>query len=106
MSETRQLTIFNGRLLEQMRGLNRSWFETLQRIRQIESEFGARVLSAKSSAEAIDICNEWMKRRLEVVSEEQRIFASGWLGLISDLVAQKGEAPAKSNGAEQQPGLP
>ena len=102
MSETRQLTIFNDRLLEQMRGMNRSWFETLQRIRQIESEFGARVLSAKSSAEAIDICNEWMKRRLEIVSEEQRIFASGWLGLISDLVRPKGDASAKVNGAEQQ----
>ena len=105
MGELRQSSIFNDNLLEKMRSMHRSWFDNLQMIRQIESEFGTRIIGAKSSAEAINICNDWMKKRLELLSEEQRLFVAGWLSLISDMVALK-EAPVKSNGAMQQAGHP
>jgi hypothetical protein len=104
MNEKRQSAIFTDGLLEKMRDMHRAWFENLQMIRQVESEFGARIVSAKSSAEAINICNDWMKRRLELISAEQSLFVAGWLSLISDMVAHKEEAQAKSNGAVHQPG--
>lgn len=102
----RQPTIFNDSLLEQMQCMNRSWIENLRRIRQIESDFGARVLCAKNSAEAINICSEWMRQRLEVVSDEHRTFVAGWLSLISDLARLKAETPAKSDGATHPHGQP
>ena len=106
MDELRQSTVFNDGLLEKMRDMHRSWFENLQRIRHMESEFGARIIGAKSSAEAIDICNDWMKRRLELISEEQRLFVSGWSSLISDMMVLKEKASLKPNGIVQQAGHP
>ena len=42
---------FNAGLFDRMRRMNRSWLERLREIHEIESEFGARLLAANSSAE-------------------------------------------------------
>ena len=84
MTEPADLMGFNNKLFERMRDMHRSWLERLREIRQIEAEFGSRLLTAKNASEATAICNEWMTKRLEIVVSEQQTFAAAWLGLISD----------------------
>jgi hypothetical protein len=84
MTELADLMGFNNKLFERMRDMHRSWLERLRDIRQIEAEFGARLLTAKSASEATAICKEWMTKRLETIANDQQIFAAGWLGLVSD----------------------
>ena len=80
---------FNNNLFERTQEMNRSWLKRLQEIRQIDSDFGARLLAAHSPAEATDICNEWMRKHLEIVASEQRSFTTAWLGLISNVMASR-----------------
>jgi hypothetical protein len=79
-------TSFNIGLFERMRDMHRSWLERLREIRQLESDFGTKLLTAKSPSEATIICNEWMAKRLETVANEQQTFATAWIGLISDVL--------------------
>jgi hypothetical protein len=96
MSQKSETTCFNVGLLERMQDMHRSWIERLREIRQIESDFGNRLLNAKNPSEATMICTEWMARRLETVAGEQQMFAAAWLGLISDAVKSARPAPTKS----------
>jgi hypothetical protein len=96
MTEPAGFIGFNNTLFERMRDMHRSWLERLREIGQIESEFGTRLLTAKSPSEATAICNEWMTRRVETVACEQQAFAAAWLGLISDATKV---TPAISAGA-------
>jgi hypothetical protein len=84
MNKPADFIAFNGNLFERMRDMHRSWLEKLREIRQIEAEFGTRLLTAKSPSEATAICSEWMTKRLETVACEHQAFAVAWLGLISD----------------------
>jgi hypothetical protein len=84
-----------------MRDMHRSWLVKLREIRQIESEFGTRLLTAKSPSEATNICNEWMAKRLETVASEQQTFATGWLGLISDAIKSESTISAKEPDHDQ-----
>ena len=88
-----QTTYFNTGLFERMRDMHRLWLERLQEIRQIESDFGTRLLNAKNPSEARTLCNEWMAKRLATVASEQQVFAAAWLGLISEATMP---APATS----------
>ena len=96
MTEPADFIAFNNNLFDRMRDMHRSWLERLREIRQIETEFGTRLLIAKSPSEATAICNEWMTKRLEIVVSEQQTFAAAWLGLISDATKA---TPAISAGA-------
>jgi hypothetical protein len=86
MSQTPQSTYSNAELFERMQDMHRSWIERLREIRQIESDFGSRLLNAKNPTEATMVCTEWMARRLETVASEQQTFATAWFGLISNAV--------------------
>src|SRR5882757_8197711 len=77
---------FNGDLFEQMRDMNRSWLERLREVRQLESEFGSRLLVGKNPAEAAAIRNNWIAKRLQSLAAEQQIFTTAWLGLVSHVV--------------------
>jgi hypothetical protein len=83
-TETASFPSFNAGLFDRMRVMSRSWIERLREVHQIEQDFGARLLAAKSPAEATIICHEWMAKRLEAVAGEQKAFTSEWLGLVSD----------------------
>lgn len=85
-TEATSFKSFNTGLFERMQDMNRSWLEKLREIRQIESDFGNRLLNAKSPSEATIVCNEWMGKRLEIVASEQQTFAAAWLGLVSDVI--------------------
>jgi hypothetical protein len=85
-TETTGIVDLNGNLFEQMRDMNRAWLERLRETRQMESEFGSRLLVAKNPAEAAAICNDWMAKRLQSVAAEQQIFTTAWLGLVSHVV--------------------
>jgi hypothetical protein len=96
MSESPKTTYSNADLLERMRDMHRSWIERLRKIRQIESDFGNRLLNAKTPSEAIMVCTEWMARRLETIAGEQQTFATVWLDLTSYAVKAARPAPTKS----------
>ena len=52
MTEPADLMGFNNKLFERMGDMHRSWLERLRDIRQIEAEFGTRLLTAKNASEA------------------------------------------------------
>ena len=84
---------FNAPSFEQMRDMHRAWLERLQEIGQLESDFGTRLMIAKSPSEAASVCREWMARHVETIAHEQKTFANAWLRLIVDVM---GSAPAVS----------
>jgi hypothetical protein len=96
MSQKAGTIYSNAELHERMQDMHRSWIERLREIRQIESDFGNRLLTAKNPSEAILVCTEWMARRLETVASEQQTFATAWLDLISNAVKSARPAPTKS----------
>jgi len=85
MTTQTETTYFNGRLFDRMQDMNRTWLERLREIRQIEAEYGSKLLAAKTSSEGATICNEWMAKRLETVANEQKAFTTAWLDLFSDM---------------------
>jgi hypothetical protein len=85
-TEATSFSSFNASLFDRMRVMSRSWIERLRDVHQIEQDFGARLLAAKSPAEATSICHQWMAKRLEAVASEQKAFTSEWLGLVSDTI--------------------
>jgi hypothetical protein len=101
MSEPPETTYSNAELFKRMQDMHRSWIERLREIRQIESDFGNRLLNAKNPMEATIVCTEWMARRLETVASEQQTFATAWLDLISNAVKSARPAPAKSPESSQ-----
>jgi hypothetical protein len=96
MSEPPETTYSNAELFKRMQDMHRSWIERLREIRQIESDFGNRLLNAKNPMEATIVCTEWMARRLETVASEQQTFATAWLGLISNAVKSARSAATES----------
>jgi hypothetical protein len=94
MTDETEVKHFRDGMFERMQGMNRAWIERLRQIRQIEGEYGARLLGAKTSHEATAICNEWMAKRLEVVAGEQQAFVTAWLQLVSGVLKSTSESPA------------
>ena len=86
---------FKTRLYERMRGMHREWLSNAQEIRQLELDYGAKLMSAGTSLEAASFCNEWMSKRLAIVAHEQEMFANSWLWLLADMVGSPSAAPAK-----------
>jgi hypothetical protein len=75
----------NAHLFEQMRGMHRAWLEKLREIRDLELDYGSRIMAAKNSSEAVSFCSEWMVKRMAIVAHEQRMFASSWARLLADM---------------------
>jgi hypothetical protein len=97
---TMETTSFNGILFERMQDMNRSWLERLRETRLLESQFGDRLLAARSHSEATAICYEWMAKRIEKVASEQQAFATAWLELISDVMKSTSAMSAKASARE------
>jgi hypothetical protein len=95
---------FNTGLFDRMQDINQSWLERLREIRQIESKFGARLLAAKTPSEATTIYNEWMAKRLETVASEHQVFATAWIGLISDVIKSTPAVSGKASDEDHKPG--
>jgi hypothetical protein len=91
---------FNGKLFDRMQDMNRTWLERLREIRQIEAEFGGKLLAARTPSEAVTVCNEWMARRLETVANEQKAFTTAWLDLFSDMAISATPTQAVKAAAE------
>jgi len=98
MSQTPETKHSNAELFERMQEMHRSWIERLREIRQIESDFGNRLLNARNPTEVTMVCAEWAARRLETVTRGQQTFATAWLGLISN--AGKSARPAATESPE------
>jgi hypothetical protein len=105
-AETTSFASFNAGLFDRMRIMSRSWIERLREVHQIEQDFGARLLAAKTPAEATIICHEWMAKRLEAVASEQKAFTGEWLGLVSDTIeGHRRGVNVAEEGHDQPPAL-
>ena len=93
------LAAFNSGVLKRTDEMSQSWLERIREFRQIESDFGARLLTARNTSEAVTICNEWMAKRLLALASEQQIVATAWFELISDAMkaAATRSGEARSN---------
>jgi hypothetical protein len=92
-----EATSFNTRLFEQMRDMHRTWLERLQGIRHLESDFGTRLMTAKSRPEAAIVCGEWIAKHVETIADEQKTFAKAWLRLIVDMLGSASAVSAKTS---------
>ena len=81
------MTGFKVRLYERMRGMHRAWIENSREIRDLEVNYGSRLMAAKSPLQAASLCNEWMAKRMAIVAHEQEMFANSWLWLLADMIA-------------------
>ena len=97
-----EATTFNARLFEQMRDMHRTWLERLQGIRHLESDFGTRLMTAKSRSEAAIVCGEWMVKHVETIADEQKTFASAWLRLIVEMMGSASAVSAKTSERDQK----
>jgi hypothetical protein len=96
---------FKTRLFERMRGMHRAWIEKAREIRDLELDYGSRLMTAKSPAQAASLCNEWMAKRMAIVAHEQEIFANSWLWLLADMANPPTPiAPMVSTRGQQQQG--
>jgi len=86
---------FNAHLFEQMRGMHRTWLEKLREIRDLELDYGSRLMAAKNPSEAINFCSKWMVKRMAIVAHEQRMFASSWARLLSDMMGRRSAVSAR-----------
>jgi len=86
---------FKTRLFERMRGMHRAWIERTQEIRDLELDYGSKLMAAKSPAQAASLCNEWMARRMAIVAHEQEMFANSWLWLLADMIEAPSSSPTK-----------
>ena len=84
----------NAHLFEQMRGMHRAWLEKLREIRDLELDYGSRIMAAKNPSEAASVCSEWMVKRMVIVAHEQRMFASSWARLLSDMMGKQSAVSA------------
>jgi hypothetical protein len=80
IAETLHGESFNAALFERMRNMHRAWLGALREMREIESEFGMRLLAAKNPSEATNICSEWMAKRAQVIASEHQAFAASLAG--------------------------
>ena len=85
---------FNAHLFEQMRCMHRAWLEKLREIRDLELDYGSRIMAAKNPSEAVNFCSEWMAKRMAIVAHEQRMFASSWARLLSDMMGRRSAVSA------------
>jgi hypothetical protein len=88
-------TGFKSRLYERMRGMHREWLKNAQEIRQLELDYGAKLMTARTSLEAASFCNEWMAKRLAIVAHEQKMFKNSWLWLLAEMVGSPSAATAR-----------
>jgi hypothetical protein len=92
--ETARTMNFNAHLFEQMRGMHRAWLEKLREIRDLELDYGSRIMAANNTSEAVSFCSEWMVRRMAIVAHEQRMFASSWARLLVDMMGRQSAVSA------------
>jgi hypothetical protein len=98
---TVDVTRFDDHLFERMRGMHRAWIENVQEIRQLELDFGARLMSADNPTEAARFCSEWMAKRMEITAHEQMMFANSCLGLLVDMMGRLSAASPKRSERDQ-----
>jgi hypothetical protein len=72
-------------VFDRVQEINRSVLDRVREMRQVEQDYGAKLVTSKSPAEAMGVCNEWMAKRLEMLATEQQHFARSWLDLVSHL---------------------
>jgi hypothetical protein len=57
-------------LLDKFQEANRQWLERMQREAELTSEFASKLTAARSIPETMSACQEWTRRRLEMMSED------------------------------------
>jgi hypothetical protein len=98
MTDKTETRTINGDLFQRVQDMQRSWLDRLRELQQIESDYGTKLLHAKSPAEATAICGEWTARRLETIAANHQSLTAAWLELASDVVHSTSAMAAKTFG--------
>jgi hypothetical protein len=61
-------------LLDKFQEANRQWLERLQQEANLASEFTSKLTAARSIPEATSACQEWTRRRFEMMGEDGKHF--------------------------------
>ena len=98
---------FNTRLFERMRSMHQSRLRNAQDIRELELDYGGKLMAARTPSAAASFCNEWMVKRMTIVLREQEMFANSWVWLLADitdsLLQESGSKPTDESVGSTRP---
>ena len=100
----RGIPTFNALLFDHMHKTRRAWFDKMDEIRLLESDYGRKLLSARTPVEAANICGEWISKRIEINAHEQQRFVTAWLRLFADVMASPSIQEQVSGSGVNRPG--
>ncbi len=68
-----------GRAVEDVNAATRTWIEQMGRMRNIEGELGPRLMACHETEAAVDLCSEWMTKRVASLVAVQHRLIDLWL---------------------------
>jgi Phasin protein len=57
-------------LFDNVQELNREWLRRIQSEANLTSEFASKLTTARTPPDAMTVCQEWSRRRLELMAED------------------------------------
>ncbi|MGN6097326.1 MAG: hypothetical protein ACTHP8_13930 [Bosea sp. (in: a-proteobacteria)] len=82
------------RLSEQVKFGHQAWLERLREMQDVEAEFAKELLSTREPGEALQVCNRWIARRLELLAADSRAFTGFWMDLVVTAVGSPRVPPS------------
>jgi Phasin protein len=88
--------------LDKLQAANRLWLDRIQTEANLASEFASKLSSARSLPEAMTACQDWGKRRVEMMAEDTKHIlddAQSLMQMSAQLFAKawQGERPGASS---------
>lgn len=67
---------------EQVKFGHQAWIERLREMQAIETQFTRELLAARDPNAALNVCNRWISKRLELLTADSKAFTGFWMDLI------------------------
>jgi hypothetical protein len=83
------------RLKEQAKFGHQAWMERLQERQAVEAAYAQELLAARDPNQALQLCNRWIAKRLDLLTADSKAFAGFWMDLVVT-AAGGGKGPAGS----------
>ncbi len=70
------------RIKEQASFGHDAWVQRLAEMQALEVEFANELLATKDPKIALQLCNRWIGKRLDLLAEDSKAFAGFWMDLV------------------------
>lgn len=70
------------RLSEQVKFGHQAWMERLKETQAVETEFAKELMATRDANAALQICNRWIAKRLELLTADPKAFTGFWMDLV------------------------